>query len=155
MKYTLILGMLLCSVCYGQKKNYKDYNVCTNWDVYKGKKNHGKKYCTGYSTIREYKDGRKDTICWMGGGQIFIGGEYDQYCELNERGKYIVDSLKEDGVTPLQSSYLMYEPIYMKAGKKKEQLWSIEGQRVVIYEYLFWKNKKGNGVELIKEFEAH
>lgn len=158
MKLLIVSAILLMSVIsWGQIKNkvqpnYKEYEVCASTQLHKGKKDHGKPYCTSWNKVREYKDGRKDTISWYGSGQSFIGDEYEKYQNLSERGKYIVDSLKEDGIAQLQESYLIYEPIYMKPGKKVEQLWAIEGERVIVYEYKFWNYKGSNGVELLKEF---
>lgn len=157
MKKILIIFLLIASAihAYSQNKVYKEYNACTDYDVYKGKKNHGQKYCVAWATIREYKDGRKDTVAWFGGGKMQWGDEIGKYDKLSERGKYIVDSLKEDGITQLHDAYLTYEPIYMKAGKKIEQLWAIEGDQVFIFEYLFWKSEKGHGIKLVREFKVN
>lgn len=88
------------------------------------------------------------------GGKIFIGDEYEKYEKLSERGKYIVDSLKEEGIPRLQQSYMTYEPIYMKQGKKVEWFWDILEQQITMYQYVFWNNGKGHGYELLKSFEV-
>jgi len=150
----IVAMLMLCAVCSvnAQTKNYKDKEICTDSAQYKGKKNHGKFHCTASMTVREYSNGKKDTISWdLGGGQLFIGDEYERYKGLSERGKYIVDSLKEDGIPMFQNDYLVYEPIYMKQGKETYKSWQIEGDGVTIYYYSIWNNSKGNGSELIKE----
>ncbi len=144
--------MLCCLFCSGQVKGYKTYDVCISTTTHKGKVNHGKSYCTGWGTVREYKDGKKDTVGWSFGGQSFFGNEYENYQKLSERNKYIVDSLKEDGVTQYDNNYLSYEPIYMRVAKKTEQLWSIEGDSVKIYIYRFFRNSSGTGIQFIKEY---
>lgn len=154
LKALLLIVVMLSVKANAQKLTYKEYEVCAYWDTYKGKKNHGQKHCTAWATVREYKDGRKDTISGIISGRSFIGDEYERYQQLSERGKYIVDSLKEDGITQFQESYLTCEPIYMKAGKKIEQLWRIEGQEVIIYEYLFWHTTNGEGIRLLKDFSV-
>jgi len=148
-----IVLMLTFFKFYGQNKTYKEYDVCTNWDTYKGKVNHGKKYCISWSTVREYKDGRRDTLVYRSFGvSMFDLEEYETYQKLPERSKYIVDSLKEDGIPSLHSNYLNYEPTFMKVGKKRQQLWSTESGEVKIYEYLLWKNSKEEGFKLLREF---
>ena len=148
----ILATLLLCAVfCYAQTKNYKDHEICTDSAQYKGKKNHGKFHCTESIVVREYTNGKKDTIMWMPTMQMFIGDEYEQYKQLSERGKYIVDSLKEDGIPMFQDNYLTYEPIYMKRGKETYKSWRIIGEEVSIYYYLIWNNSKGSGFELIKE----
>lgn len=151
--------LLLCAVfsCKSQPqkakvKKQKEYNVCIASEVHKGKVNHGKSYCVGWATIREDTSGRKDTIAWSYSGKMQWGDEIGKYDKLTERGQYIVDSLKEDGITQLHYAYLTYEPIYMKPGKKTERLWIIREQDVVIYEYQFWNNRNGNGFQLLKEY---
>jgi hypothetical protein len=150
--------LLLCAVsCKSQVektkvKKPKQYEVCIASEVHKGEVNHGKSYCVGWAIIREDTSGRKDTIARSYSGKMQWGDEIGKYDKLTERGKYIVDSLKEDGVTQLHDAYLTYEPIYMKPGKKTECLWIIRGEDVIIYEYSFWNNSKGHGFELIKEF---
>lgn len=149
---------LLCAVfsCKSQPqkekvKKQKEYDVCIASEVHKGKVNHGKSYCIGWATIREDTSGRKDTIGWFYSGKMQWGDEIGKYDKLTQRGQDIVDSLKEDGITQLHDAYMTYEPIYMKPGKKTEQLWLIRGQDVVIYEYQFWNNSKGHGFQLLKE----
>lgn len=154
MKYLLLVLIIISSLCYGQKVNYKEYSICLTEKEHKGKKNHGKCYCVTDATVREYKDGRKDTTAWYMSGETYIGDEYEKYQQLSERNKYIVDSLKEDGITQLSHNYLAYEPMYMKNGRRVESLWDIENKKVKIYKYLIWKNKNGNGVELIKEIDV-
>lgn len=158
MKPLLTITILLAFGFIGigqKKKDYKEYDVCTSKEVYKGKKNHGKSYCVAWETIREYKDGRKDTVSgFQFATKLFIGGEYEAYQSLSERGKYIVDSLKEDGITQMQDMYLTYESMYMKPGKKIEKLWAIEGLSIIMNEYLIWNNGRGNGYELKKEYEV-
>lgn len=156
MKLPLILSMLLfCSFCKGQKIKYKEYDACIGYEVYKGKKNHGKSYCISWATVRKYTNGITDTIEWSYNGKSYIGNEYEKYKKLSDRGKYVIDSLKEDGITRFQDNYLMYEPIYMKRGKKVEFLWDIQEEKIVMYKYLFWNNSNGNGVQLLKMFEIN
>lgn len=155
LKYALITIILSAACSDGMaQKQFKQYDVCIASETHKGKINHGKSYCVGHATVKEYKDGRKDTIAWTYSCQPFIGDEYEEYKKLSERSKYIIDSLKEDGITQLNDSYLTYEPYYMKYGKKTEQLWSTKQGNVMIYQYLFWHNSKGSGIELLKEFEV-
>jgi len=151
----LVIVFLLCGTfCHAQIKNYKDHEVCTDSAMYKGKKNHGKFHCIGNIVVREYRDGKKDTIEWIPAIQIFIGDEYEQYQKLSERGKYIIDSLKEDGIPMYQESYLVYEPIYMSLGQKTYKSWKIIEGEIIIYYYSIWNNSKGNGFELIKEINV-
>lgn len=155
MKYTISLLLIFgFTRCKGQVRAYKEYSVCNAWEVHKGKKNHGQKYCVGSIMIQEYKNGIKDTVSWFIGGKIFIEDDYEKYEKLSERGKYIVDSLQEDGITRLHQNYLIYEPRFMKYGKKTEQLWSIEGNDIIIYEYLFCRSKNENGAKLLKMFNV-
>lgn len=149
----LLAILLLCAVfsVSAQTKNYKDKEICTDSTQYKGKKNHGKFHCTGSIVVREYSNGKKDTIMWMPAMQTFMGDEYQKYKQLSERGKYIVDSLKEDGIPMFQDNYLTYEPIYMKPGKETYKSWKIIGTDISIYYYSIWNNSKANGFELIKE----
>lgn len=152
-----IVLLMCCFISKSQRGSKEDaqYKVCISYEVYKGKKNHGQKYCTGEALVNYYKDGRTDTVWWMsGGGQIFLQADYDKYEKLSERGKYIIDSLKEDGITSLQQDYLTYEPMYMKDGRKTERLWTIWGEGVWMYEYLFWHSDKGFGTQLVKKFEV-
>lgn len=150
---TIAAALLLCAVfsVRAQTKNYKDKEICTDSAQYKGKKNHGQFHCTATIIIREYNTGKKDTIAWIPAGKMFIGDEYEQYQKLSDRGKYIVDSLKEDGIPMFQDNYLTYEPIYMKPGKETYKSWKIIGTDISIYYYSIWNNSKGNGFELIKE----
>lgn len=144
--------LLLCAVfCQAQTKDYKEYSSCSEWATYKGKKNHGMNHCVGWVYIREYKNGKKDTVGWQPAITVLMGDEIKSYPKLSERGKYIVDSLKEDGIPMLDQSYLTYEPIYMKPGKKVEWFWRIIGESVMMYQYSIWNNSKGNGFELLKE----
>ena len=143
--------LLLCAVfVQAQTKNYKDRKICTDSAMFTGKKNHGKFHCTASMVVREYSTGKKDTIAWMPAMQMFIGDEYEKYQKLSERGKYIVDSLKEDGVPMFQNDYLVYESIYMKPGNKTYKSWVIQNE-VSIYYYSIWNNRKGNGFKLLKE----
>lgn len=153
MKQILIAVIFLFAASFtkAQKGIYKEYDVCIDSAVYKGKKNHGKYYCTATMQIREYKNGKKDTgLYFFSSTIVSVDDEYEKYLKLSERGKYIVDSLKEDGIPQLQDSYLTYEPIYMKEGQKVENFWSIYGEDVVIYTYKIWRNKKSSGIELLK-----
>ena len=161
----LIFGLCFCGCTDGQsqkakpvndtiynaEKGTKRYVQCIATRVHKGKKNHGETYCVAWQTIREYKDGKKDTTGWTSSGQIYMAGEYESYNKLSQRRKDIVDSLKEDGITQYQHSYLTYEPIYMKKGEKTEELWTILGDSVKVYKYLFWRRENGNGVRLLSE----
>lgn len=154
MKYYIIITSLLIALSFqglAQTKSYKDYEICTDSAIYKGKINHGKFHCIGSIIVRKYKNGTKDTIAWMPSGQIFIGDEYEQYKKLTDRGKYIIDSLKEDGLPQFEQSYLTYEPIYMKKGKKSEWFWSIIGKNVVLYQYSIWHYDTETGFQLLKE----
>jgi hypothetical protein len=90
-------------------------------------------------------------VVWVGYCKIFYGDTYEDYKKLSERGKHIVDSLQDAGLPQLSQSYLAYEPHYMKAGKKKEWFWSIEYEDVVVYEYVFYRNDKSNGFNLLNE----
>ena len=159
----LYLFLVVATSCEAQIKPYADRNICITSEVHKGKVNHGKPYCVGWATVREYTDGRKDTIGWMT-GQKFIGNDYKdcqrilwwcRYQTLPERSRYIVDSLKEDGIPQLSQSYLTYKPIYMKSGKETEWFWKIEGETIKTYQYLFWNNGKGFGFKLLKQISIN
>lgn len=134
-----------------KKKSYTDCSVCNVFAIHKGKKNHGQKYCSGYMDIRKYANGKIDTIGFDFGGQTWESNTYDLYMKLSERDKYIVDSLKEDGISHLQQSYLTYEPIYMKKGSKLQSFWDIGTGKVTILKYLIFNNKKGQGISLVSE----
>lgn len=150
-KIILITLLLYAASCQAQnKQSYKEVEICTDSVRYKGKKNHGKFHCSAEMVVREYQDGRKDTIALSGETQLFIEDEYEKYKNLSERGKYIIDSLKEDGIPMFQDSYLTYEPMYMK-GKEVYKSWIILGQDVRIYYYSLWNNSKGIGFSLTKE----
>lgn len=133
--------------------SYKERTICTDWNVYKGNKNHGQKYCVAWAIVREHKNGKTDTVSWYGGLIVYADGEYEQYQKLSERGKYIVDSLKEDGMPRLNQSYLSYEPMYMKPGNKVETFWHTNGKDVFIYKYQIWKNVKSSGCRLLKSYQ--
>jgi len=155
-KQTLILifmlGMgLMSAMAQSKKQPYKDCEVCNAWSIHKGKKLHGLKYCVGYATIRKYQTGKIDTIGGIYLASDWMGDTYDRYMKLSDRGKYIVDSLKEDGVPELQQSYLTYEPIYMKPGRKVETFWDIQGPSIVITKYELFNGKKGTGFSLVSE----
>jgi hypothetical protein len=158
--FSIVATLLLsCGNSVGQKEvneiadvviddTNKRREACISWEVYKGKKNHGQKYCTGWATIEN-----GDTVALsFSGGMAFIGEGYEKYKKLSERGKYIIDSLKEDGIGQLQQLYMTYEPLYMKQGKKTEWFWEIWEQEIIMYQYSFWNNGKGHGYELLKSF---
>lgn len=153
MKILSVIFLILFGYSVSAQSEYKEYSVCIDSAVYKGKKNHGKYYCTSNMQVREYKNGKKDTLwwSWSGGGNIFIDGEYEKYERLSERGKYIVDSLQEDGIMQLQQSYLTYEPMYMKQGQKVKDMWAIRGNDIIIYKYKIWNTDKGFGVQMVSE----
>ena len=155
MKTTLFTLIILFNLSFAigqiKKPQYKDCEVCSAWSVHKGKKDHGQKYCVGYSTVRKYQNGKIDTISWSSAGETWIGDTYEMYKKLSPRGKYIIDSLNEDGIPHLEQSYLTYEPMYMKPGIKTESFWDIDGLTVVILKYKIYHSKKGSGVELISE----
>lgn len=134
---------------------YKEYEVCIDSTARKGKIDHGKYRCTSWAHIKEYKNGRKDTVGWStSAGKIFIGYMYEEYINLPDRGQYIVDSLTEDGITQFHQDYLTYEPMYMKPGKKVVTMWDIVGDKVILREYSIFNNKSGRGFELNKETEV-
>lgn len=83
--------------------------------------------------------------------RVYFGNEYEQYIQLSERGKYIVDSLKDHGIASLDRNYLSLEPIYMRRGSKKEWLWQINDDKVVMYQYLFYHYDRSSGIRLLKE----
>lgn len=149
MKIFIVLMLYPCCV-FTQNLKYKVLDACISSEVHKGKKDHGKEYCVAWATVREYKDGRKDTISWIYSSKAQWGDEIGKYDKLSERGKYIIDSLEEDGVPQLNDNYLMYEPQYMKYGKKTESMWLISDKDIVIYKYLFWRNEHSDGVKLVK-----
>ncbi len=148
---TAILLNLSTAIAQVKKQLYKDCEVCNSWAIHKGKKLHGQKYCDGYMMVRKYHNGKIDTLGWSLGGSTWMGNTYDMYSKLSERNKYIVDSLKEDGISQLQQSYLTYEPIYMKAGRKLETFWDIQGISVVVIRYALFNGKRGTGFSLVSE----
>jgi hypothetical protein len=147
---TIILSVTFL-ICNAQKTSYKEYEVCTDSTTYKGKKNHGKFHCTAWSIVRKYNDGRIDTVDWMPSVQMFIGDELSQYEKLSERGKYIIDSLQEDGLSYYQQDYLLQEPHYMRADIEIYNAYRIIGTDVFVYRYKIWNNANGNGFKIIKE----
>lgn len=155
-KLSILIFVALCVFgCNAQsQKKYKEYEICTASEVYKGKKNHGKSYCVAWSTVREYKDGRKDTSGGWYTGKFFFGNEYGQYEKLSERGRYIIDSLDEDGIATLQDSYLSYESMYTKAGSKVEKFRQVRDTSIFIMEYIIWNKNGGFGYELKKEYKV-
>lgn len=156
MKHLILISLLSMSIGVNAQKGYKEYEVCTHYEVYKGKKNHGKPYCVAWATVHEYKDARKDTTYpyLFSGGKIFSGDEYEVYQQLSERGKYIVDSLDEDGITTLDNMYLSYESMYMKPGRKIEKFRRVIGASIFVVEYLIYRTNNKNGYELKKEYEV-
>ena len=151
----IILSIFI--LCYyssiSQNINYKSKYICSDSTVIKGKKNHGEYYCTGWIGVRVYKDGTTDTVGELMIGTLRTGDEIYKYPKLSERGKYIIDSLKEDGISQLTWSYLLYEPKYMKLGKKIEQFWEIENGNIIVYYYEIWNTANGSGYKLIRQKE--
>jgi hypothetical protein len=140
-----------------QTKNYTDRQVCTSYELHKGKSNHGKPYCVAWGTVRRFKNGKEDTVSWsMNASTAYFGDKegYEKHKSLSQRNRYIVDSLNEDGISELSSSYLSYEPIYMDIGSKTESFYSIQGNDIMVLKYLFWKSKTGQGIRLVKEYKV-
>lgn len=156
----LIFCFAALSACAQKKPVKKDkyYEVCSRYEAYKGKKNHGKLHCVGWMSIKEDSNGKKDTIGWSGGAQSFYPDELELYQKLPERGKYICDSLTEDGFAYYQGEgnamFLAGEARWMEPGKKKYKFYKIRGQSVYVMEYLVWSSSRGSGYELKKEYEV-
>lgn len=128
---------------------YTEWEVCEKWKTFKGRKNHGQKYCTLKTTVRSYASGEIDTVGWVPGpGRIFFGDDYKEFERLSARDKYIYDSLIEDGITKSHWSYFSYEPTYMLEKKKVEQFFRIQDNKIIVADYEFSKNK---GVVLLSE----
>ena len=73
---------------------------------------------------------------------------------LTERTEFICDSLQRKGIYQMDNFEIATFPHYMIFGMKSKLYWEIKHDKVVLFKYLFWKNRKGDeGLRLIKETE--
>lgn len=146
-----VLLLLATKMCYSQTKT-----VCTGYETYKGKKNHGQKYCVSWADV-VFKNGQAiDTVGWSSSGTTWFGDEYEAYKVLNERNKFIYDSLQEDGILSFyRDNSLQFEPMYMKGNVSKYRKYcDARGDKVYILTYLLWHKQDGSsGIKFISEEE--
>lgn len=153
MKTTITL-LFISTLCFAQTKKFTDKEICSAYETYKGKKNHGQKYCVSWMTIRTFSDGKTDTVGWSSSGRSFFGGTYDAYNSLSNRNKFVYDSLSEDGLINLtdNESYLIYESRYMREKSKIQDCFKVTGNKITIYKYLLYNDEKHQGFELRKSY---